>query len=74
MALVGIAINVESPGQDLLPRPGRVVPLGVSPQSRRAGVDLDVFGPGEMERQAGGIATDLALGSAEQPEGLGLHA
>jgi hypothetical protein len=46
MALVGIALNVESPGQDLLPRSRRVVPLGVPPQRRRTGIDLDVFGTG----------------------------
>ena len=65
MALIGIAVNVEPPGQDLLPRPRRVVPLGVPPQRRRTGIDLDVLGPGEMERQAGGVAADLTLGSAE---------
>ena len=65
MALIGIAVNVESPGQDLLSRPRRVVPLGIPPQCRRAGVHLDIVGLSEVERQPGGVAADFALGSAE---------
>jgi len=72
MALVGIPIDNEPPAQHELPRPRRMMQLGVSPQRSRARISVDVLAARKMKGEAGRVATDLTVWPLEYPESLRL--
>ena len=72
MALIGIPIDNEPPAQHELPRPWRMVLLGVSPQGSRARICVDVLGARQMKGQASRVAANLAVWILKDAESLRL--